>query len=90
MLRYFIDIREQVAMAKLVKQGLDLSAEEQKNMALTLLQLHAGYERQRAELIRTAERGSLGPGEWYGFYSDEVPRYPVIIHTHNSGRWKDE
>lgn len=83
----FIDIRTMVDLAKQVTNGSDISPELTKDMALTLLQLHAGYERFRAELIRTAPRGSHGPGEWFGFYDSEVPKYPVIIHTHKSGHW---
>lgn len=85
----FIDIRTMVTLAKQVSNGSEISLELAKDMALALLQLHAGYERFRAELIRTAPRGSHGPGEWFGFYEDEVPKYPTIIHTHKSGRWPD-
>lgn len=51
-----------------------------EELALTVLQLHAGYEQFRAELVRTAERGMPGPAEWIGFYSDEQPMYPTFIH----------
>lgn len=76
----FIDIREMVEHAKRVKDGGVASRGLVRKMALTLLQLHAGYERQRAELVRTAPRGTQGPGEWWGFQSDAVPRYPTFIH----------
>lgn len=76
----FIDIREMVEHARRVKDGGAFSRSLVRKMALTLLQLHAGYERQRAELVRTAPRGSHGPGEWWGFHSDEVPSYPTFIH----------
>lgn len=81
-----VDIRTVVHQAKLLRDGYRLSDADLVDMALTVLQLHAGYERLRAELVRTAERGTPGPGEWWRFDADEVPRYPTFIHHINHTR----